>query len=226
MAVANTLKLFDAAKKVGVKRVVYVSITNPSIDSDLEYFSGKGKLEKALMESGLSYAILRPAVLFGGEDILVNNIAWGIRKFPVVGMFGDGSYRLQPIHVEDMAKLAVAEGLTTENKTIDAIGPETFTYRELIETIGKIIGVKKPVVSLPPMVAYYSLKIIGYLTKDVVVTKEEIKGLMDNLLYVDSPPTGETRLTQWAEDNKESLGKRYASELARRHDRSKAYYKL
>ena len=128
-AVRNTLTLFEAAKRAGVRRVVHVSITNPSEDSPLEYFSGKARLERALRESGLSYAILRPTVLFGKEDILINNIAWALRHLPVFGVFGDGSYRLQPIYVDDLAELAWRSGAGQENVVVNAIGPETFTYR-------------------------------------------------------------------------------------------------
>ena len=113
-AVNNTLVLFEAAKAAGVQRIVHVSITNPSEDSELEYFSGKAQLEKALIASGISYAILRPTVLFGKEDILINNIAWLLRKFPVFGIFGDGRYRLQPIYVDDLAQLAVEQGQESE----------------------------------------------------------------------------------------------------------------
>jgi len=131
-AVRNTETLFRAAKLAGVTRVVHVSITNPSEDSPLEYFSGKARLERALVESGLSHAILRPTVLFGKEDILVNNIAWALRRFPVFGVFGDGLYKLQPIYVDDLAQLAVEQGdeMAKANTLINAIGPETFTYRE------------------------------------------------------------------------------------------------
>ncbi len=131
-AVRNTLVLFEAARRAGVRRIVHVSITNPAEDSPLEYFSGKARLERALIESGLSYAILRPTVLFGKEDILINNIAWALRHLPVFGVFGDGRYRLQPIYVDDLAELAVRWGDATENVIVNAIGPETFTYRELV----------------------------------------------------------------------------------------------
>ena len=131
-AVANTLTLFKAAKEAGVERIVHISITNPSTKSHLEYFRGKAELEEVLMASGHSYAILRPTVLFGKEDILINNIAWMVRKFPLFGVFGDGQYRLQPIYVDDLASLAVAQGEHQENSIINAIGPETFTYRELV----------------------------------------------------------------------------------------------
>ena len=153
-AVANTLKLFAAAQEAGVQRIVHVSITNPSEDSPLEYFSGKARLERALRESGLSYAILRPTVLFGKEDILINNIAWALRHLPIFGVFGVGRYRLQPIYVDDLAKLAVEQGERRENVVIDAIGPETFTYRGLVQTIGEIIGARRPILGMPPALGY------------------------------------------------------------------------
>jgi len=222
-AVKNTITMFEAAKAAGVERVVHVSITNPSVDSHLEYFSGKAKLEVALQESGLAYAILRPTVLFGKEDILINNIAWALRRLPVFGVFGDGQYRLQPIYVDDLAALAVEQGQSRQNVIIDAIGPETFTYRGLVQTIGRIIGQPRPVIPLPPNIGYLTGLVIGKLVGDVMITREEIEGLMADLLHVDSPPAGQTKLTDWAKEQAAWLGRRYTSELARREDRRAAY---
>lgn len=222
-AVQNTLALFRAAQAAGVRRIVHVSITNPSETSTLEYFKGKAILEKGLIESGMSYAILRPTVLFGKEDILINNIAWTLRKFPVFGVFGDGQYKLQPIYIEDLADLAVKYGETAENVIINAIGPETFTYRELAATIGRLIGKRRLIISLPPFWGYLAGKILGKIVDDVMITREEIEGLMANLLYVDSPPTGNTKLTDWIQQNADSLGRKYTSELARRKDRISSY---
>ena len=222
-AVRNTITLFNSAKKAGVKKIVHISITNPSEDSHLEYFRGKAKLEKALMDTGLSYSILRPTVLFGNEDILINNIAWALHKLPVFAVFGDGHYRLQPIYVDDLAELAVEHGEKEENSIIDAIGPETFTYRELVQTIGRIIGRKRPIISAHPALVYIVGRIISLLVNDVLITREEIEGLMSNLLCVNSPPTGKTRLTDWIEEHAESLGRQYTSELARRIDRETEY---
>jgi NADH dehydrogenase len=223
MAVDNTLKLFRAAKEAGVKRIVHVSITNPSENSNLEYFRGKAMLERALIESGVSYAILRPAVLFGKEDILINNIAWVLRRFPVFCVFGDGSYRLQPIYVDDLAKLAVEHGKPSENTIINAIGTETFTYCGLVKTIGDIIGKRRPVIPTPPSVCYVAGIIIGKIYGDIMITREEIIGLMADLLYVNAPPAGETKLTDWAHKNSAVIGKRYTSELSRRFSRVESY---
>ena len=226
VAVENTLKLFNAAKQAGVPRLVHTSITNPSEDSPLEYFRGKAVLERALKESGLSYAILRPNVLFGHEDILINNIAWTLRKLPVFGVFGNGQYRLQPMHVDDFADLAVEQGKDRVNRVIDAIGPETFTYRRLVEEIGSIIGVKRPIVSVPPSIGYVAALLLGLFVSDVMITRDEVEGLMTDLLVTSSPPTGSIRLTDWAQKHAATLGKHYASELARRKNRQAAYETL
>jgi NADH dehydrogenase len=222
-AVRNSITLLESARRAGVERIVHVSITNPSEDSPLEYFRGKAQVEKALREMGLSYAILRPAVLFGREDILINNIAWILRHFPVFGVFGDGSYRLQPIYVDDLARLAVEQGRSRADAVIDAIGPETFTYRDLVEEVGRAIGKRRPIWSIPPGLGYVIGNVLGKLLGDVVVTRDEIHGLMAGLLYVESPPAGTTELTRWAREHADELGHRYASELARRTDRTSAY---
>lgn len=225
-AVENTLRLFEAAKRAGVGRVVHVSIANPSEDSPLEYFRHKARLEKALLESGLSYAILRPTLLFGGEDILINNLAWMLRRLPVIGVFGDGQYRIQPIHVEDLARLAVEHGARTENVVVDAAGPEVFTYRGLVEEIARIIGKRRLIMPVPPWAGALAMAALGKVLGDVIVTRAEIQGLMAGLLCVQSPPTGTTRLTEWARAHASTLGVRYASELARRKNRREAYGRL
>jgi NADH dehydrogenase len=223
VAVTNTQRLFAAAQRANVQRVVHVSITNADEHSPLEYFSGKGLLERDLAASGMSHAILRPTVLFGVEDILINNIAWVLRRFPVFGLFGDGSYRLQPIHVDDLAALAVRAGEDTADGITDAIGPEIFTFRELVACIAGAIGVRRPIIALPPALGYAVGWIIGRIVGDVIVTREEIEGLMAGLLWSTAPPTGATVFSEWALAHAARLGKQYASELARRQDRKTAY---
>ncbi len=223
IAVDNTLTLFQAAKEAGVTRVVHISITNPSEDSPLEYFHGKAVLERALRESGLSHAILRPTVLFGEEDILINNIAWLLRRLPVFSVFGSGDYRLQPIYVDDLARLAVAQGTERANVVVNAIGPETFTYHELVRSIGQAIGKPRPILSVPPALGFGAGWILGKLLGDVLITKPEIEGLMADLLYVESPPTGSTKLSEWARAHASTLGLRYHSELGRRRNRKREY---
>ena len=153
-------------------------------------------------------------------------IAWTLRRLPVFGVFGDGQYRLQPMHVDDFAALAVAQGKDRADRVIDAIGPETFTYRRLVEEISDIIGVHRLIVSVPPSIGYAVGTVLGKLLGDVMITRDEVEGLMTNLLVTSSPPAGMTRLTDWARKHAATLGKHYASELARRKDRQAAYEAL
>jgi NADH dehydrogenase len=222
-AVANTKVLFQAAKNAGVRRIVHVSITNPDIHSNLPYFSGKAELESALTSLGVSYCILRPTVLFGKEDVLVNNIAWSLRHLPMFGIFGDGNYKLQPIYVDDLAAAAVEKATGERNEIINAIGPETFTYRELVETVKRSLGLKRLIVSVPPGLGYWACRATGLLVQDVIITRQEIQGLMQGRLYVDAPPLGMTKLTEWIDRHRDTLGRHYTSEMARRVDRFSGY---
>lgn len=214
-AISNTRKLFRAAKAAGVRRVVHTSITNPSTDSHLPYFWGKKILEEDLQGSGMSYAILRPAVIFGKEDILINNIAWFLSHLPAFAIPGDGKYKLQPIYVEDMAALAVQVSQGTQNQIIDAIGPETYTFNELVKMIKSKKKSKCLLVNTPPWFAYWASLVVGKLVGDMVLTADEVEGLMDNLLVTDSPPAGETKLSEWVEANAQTLGNKYANEIKR-----------
>lgn len=216
-AVGNTQMLFSAAKVAGVKRIVHVSITQPSLDSPLPYFSGKARLEDDLKSTGIPYAIIRPTVIFGKEDILINNVAWLTRSFPFFAIPGDGKYRLQPIYVEDMADLAVDCGLRTDNITLDAVGPEVFTFIDLVRLIAKTIGKCPFLIPFPPMAALALSQIAGRFVGDVILTREEVYGLMANLLISDAPPTGKTSLTAWLEENKEKVGIEYHSEIKRHY---------
>jgi uncharacterized protein YbjT (DUF2867 family) len=222
-AVENSKVLFQAAKAAGVRRIVHISITNPDIHSNLRYFRGKAELEIALKELGVPYCILRPAVLFGKEDVLVNNIAWSLRHLPMFGIFGRGDYRLQPIYVDDLAAAAVEQALGNTNQVIEAIGPETFTYRGLAQTIQRELGLKRLIVGVPPWLGYWSCRLLGLLLRDLIITREEIRGLMEGRLCVDAPPLGATRLTDWIHEHRDTLGRHYTSELTRRIERTAAY---
>lgn len=226
LAVENTRKLFESARKAGISRIVHISILNASEGSSFEYFKDKAVVERLLKQSGLSYSILRPAVLFGREDILINNIAWFLRNFPVFDLFGNGSFKLQPIHVDDIALLAVAEGQKDENSVIDAVGPETYTYKELVKTIGNVIGKERLIMSVPPEIGYIASAAVGKLFGDITITWDEIRGLMGNLLYSDSPAVGTTKLSDYLKQNASTIGLRYSSELARRKNRLLSYEHL
>ena len=215
--VSNSRILIQAAKEAGVRRIVHLSIANPSLDSHLPYYSGKARVEKAIIESGLSYAILRPTVIFGAEDILINNIAWFVRHMPFFAVPGSGQYQLQPIFVEDIAELAVNAGQHESNLAIDAVGPEVFSFDDLVRLIAVAVHSKTRLVHVRPGVALSILRLVEPFVGDVVLTREEIDGLMANLLVSKEPPTGQTRFSEWLAQNQSILGVKYASELKRHY---------
>ena len=215
-ALENTRTLLAAAQEAQVGRIVHLSITNPSEDSPYELFRDKAIIEKLITESGLSYAILRPSVLFGPEGVLINNIAWMLRRFPVFGIFGAGKYKLRPIYADDLAKLAVTQGRGEENCIINAVGPETFTFNELVDAIGRAIGKRRLTMSISLKRGLEVIDKVEKISGDILLTQYEIESLMDNLYYVEGEPTGTTRLSQWLNENGKTLGQHYFSELERR----------
>jgi NADH dehydrogenase len=216
-AVRNTFALIRAAKMAGIQRIVHISITNPALDSDLPYFRGKALLEDEIKRSQIWYAIVRPTVIFGAEDILVNNVAFLLREFPVFFIPGDGSYGIQPIFAEDVAQIAVEAGRRPENMTIDAVGPETFQFRELVQLVAKAVGSRARLLNGPPWLALLAARVLGLALADVTLTRDELKGLMANLLVSSSAPTGRTKFSSWISETGATLGQHYASEVARHY---------
>ncbi|MCL2622845.1 MAG: NAD(P)H-binding protein, partial [Planctomycetaceae bacterium] len=214
--VRNSGILFEAAKRAGVRRIVHVSIANPSMDSPFEYYRGKAVIENKLRESGVSHSILRPTVLFGHGDILMNNIAWTLRRFPVVGYFGKGDYHIRPIHLDDFADLAVEHGMRDGNEIVDAVGPEDYPYKALLLTAAEILGLKNLLVPVPVWLGHSVAKVIGRVQNDIFLTRQEIGTLMANLLTSSAPTTGGISLREYLRKNRETIGRSYANELFRR----------
>ena len=214
-AVENSRVLFEAAAEAGVGRIVHFSVTNASSTSGLPYFRGKGRVEDILKGMGVPYAIIRPTLVFGEGDLLLNNLAWALRRFPVFPVFGKGDYPVQPIFAEELASQAVAAGSRSENVIADAAGPETLSFEELIRRLASAIGVRPRLVPTPPWVAYAATRLVGLALRDVVLTRDEVDGLMAGLLTSQASPTGATRLGDWIEHHSAGLGRRYASELRR-----------
>ncbi|MBV8056729.1 MAG: NAD(P)H-binding protein [Deltaproteobacteria bacterium] len=212
-AARNVKALIDAARQAGVNRFIHISITNASADSQLPYFRGKGVIEHYLMNSGLSYAILRPAIIFGSQDILLHNISWMLRRFPLFTIPGNGNYRLQPVFVGDLAELAANMANEQRNLAIDAVGPETFTFNELVALLARTVASKAWIVHVSPSVELILARIFSRLTGDVTLTRDEINGLMQDLLVSTNAPTAATRLSEWLARNADTIGTHYRSEV-------------
>jgi len=221
VAVENTRRLIEAARRAGVRRIVQTSIANPTA-SHSSYYRGKAALEDAVRASGLSYAIVRPTLLFGEGDVLINNIAWLIRHLPVFAIPGDGRYRLQPMHVKDHAGLLVDVGSQTADVVVDSAGPEIFTFDQLVHLLRRVVNVRTLVVHVPPALAMAGASVAGLVVRDMLLTREELDELMHDILVSREPPRGTTRLTDWLPLHRDDVGRRYASEMERHYRRARS----
>jgi nucleoside-diphosphate-sugar epimerase len=215
-AIANSRALFCAAKRAGVARVVHVSIANPSLESTLPYYRGKALVELALAEAGVPYSIVRPTLVFGGDrDVLVNNIAWILRRMPVFALPGSGGYRVQPVHVDDLARICEQSTQVEGDAIMDAAGPETMTFGELVRAVRSAVRAHSPIMHLPSAAISAASRALGLLVHDVVLTADEISGLTAGLLVSHDAPLGRIAFSNWLAENSGSIGGAYANELQR-----------
>jgi nucleoside-diphosphate-sugar epimerase len=214
-AVANSRLLFDAAARAGVRRIVHISITNPSLDSPYPYFRGKAQVERSLADTGVPSAIARPAILFGGDGVLINNIAWLLRRVPVFAVGGRGDYRVRGIHVDDLARLCVSLGAGTETVTVDAVGPQSLTFRELVDAVRAAVGSRAVVVDVPGPVLLALSRVLGAALRDTLLTRDEYQAMAGGLADSAAPATGDIVFTDWVAAHGAELGRDYANELDR-----------
>jgi uncharacterized protein YbjT (DUF2867 family) len=219
-AVERSHALITAARDAGVRRIVHLSVINAAPDAPTAYFRAKAAVEESLARSDVPHAIVRPTVTFGPGDILVNNLAWTLRRLPVFGIPGKGRYPIQPVHIDDIADLAVRVGSLAETVTVDAAGPDTFTFNEFVALVRRAIGSRSRIVHLPTWAALAGARLLGLVVRDVVLTRDEVTELQSELMVSADPPTGRVRLADWLAQHSDTLGRSWASELDRhfRHD--------
>jgi uncharacterized protein YbjT (DUF2867 family) len=215
-AIESSRMLFHAAKRAGVQRIVHVSITNPSLYSPLAYFRGKALVEYALAQTGVPYSIVRPTWIFGGDrDVLANNIAWILRRMPAFALPGNGGYSVQPVHVLDLARICTEAANATDDIVIDAAGPETMSFHDLVALVRVAVDTKAPILHMPPAMMAAAARGLGLVVGDVVLTADEIRGLMSGLLTSSEPALGQIAFSEWLTEHADTVGRAYANELER-----------
>lgn len=217
VAIDRTLRLLEAARRAGVRRVVHISVVNASETAPTAYFVAKARLEREVRGSGLSHAIVRPTLTFGAGDILVNNLCWVLRRFPAFAIPGDGRYRLQPVHVDDVAAIAVGAGVATDDLTTDAAGPDILTFNEFVSLLAAAVRRRPWLMHVPLTLALAASRALGLMVRDVMLTRDEVTELTSSLLVSEQPPAGMTSLRAWAEAHADLLGRSYHSELDRHY---------
>jgi uncharacterized protein YbjT (DUF2867 family) len=219
-AVHHSRLLFEAARDANVRRIVHVSVTKADQAPYLAYFAGKAEVEHALQASRVSHAIVRPSVVFGGEDVLINNIAWLLRRFPMFVIAGTGDYRVRPVHVEDVARICVDQANSSNNVVVDAVGPDTMTFEQMVRCIGNAVGSRAVLVHTHPKILLAIAWGLGRTLGDELMPAGELRGLMDELVTTDGPATGRVSFREWVYSRKDELGRAYVSELKRNYKRT------
>ena len=212
-AVENSRILFQAAKRAGCARSCTSRYSIRRSRRRTPTSAARRCVERALAETGLRYAVLRPSVLFCDRGVLLNNIAWLLRRVPVFCVGAGGSYRVRPTHVDDLAALALDSASWSDDRVVDAVGPERPTFLELVEQIRTAVGSRARIVSVPVPVLLGMSKVLGALMRDVLLTKDEYLSMAEGLADSDAPGTGSVRLSQWLSEHGDTLGRNYANEL-------------
>ena len=214
-AVANSKLLIEGATQAGIGRFVHLSVSNAASNSNLGYYRGKAEVEAALRTSRLSYSIVCPTLIVGPRDVLTNNIAWFLRRFPIFPIPDGGNYRLRPLTLGDAGRIVADETESSETAQIDAAGPEIMTFREYVHTVARACGLRRTVVGVPGNLALAALRLVQRFLKDVVLTREELLGLQQEALLSHQSPRAKESVTDWLRQNGETLGRRYANDLDR-----------
>lgn len=214
-AIENTKILLSAVKDAGIPRFVHVSVSNADKGTNLGYYRGKCDFEKMVIDGGVSHAIVRPTLIVGPNDVLTNNIAWFLRRFPIFFVPGGGNYRLQPITLNDTARIIADAVESKDSYTVDAAGPEVFTFREYVECIAKACHLKRLLINTPNWMSLAAIKAIEPVLGDIILTREELLGLEQELLYSHSTNIGKSSVSEWLKEYGGAIGRDYVNDIKR-----------
>lgn len=219
-AVDNSRMLIDAAKNAGVKRFVHISVSNAEKGTNLGYYRGKDQVERYLRESGLPYSIVKPTLIVGPGDVLTNNIAWFLRKLPFFAVPGGGHYRIQPVMLSEVARITADAAEASGNVEVDAAGQEILSFRAYVKMIARACKKRRWVFGAPTWMALPALRLVGLFLRDIILTREEVLGLKQELLVTSSSPLGKESVMDWLVENGQNLGRNYANDLNRHFRRT------
>jgi uncharacterized protein YbjT (DUF2867 family) len=216
-AVAETAVLIGAARQAGVRRIVHISVVGAAYEAPTPYVRAKAVVEDIVRSSGLEWSIVRPTLTYGPNDILVNNMAWALRRLPIYGLPGAGTYTIQPVHVDDVARICLELSDGEAGRTVDAAGPDILPFRVMVETVRSAVGSRSIVIPMPGWAVLTAGRLLGVIVRDVVLTPNEIEELTTSFLTSSEPPLGRIRFSEWVAANAGGLGRAWSSELARNY---------
>ncbi len=215
-AVARSTLLVEAAVRARVRRLVHVSVSNAAAGRTLGYYDGKARVDEVVRRSGLGHAIVRPTLVVGPGDVLTSNIAWLLRRLPLFLLPGAGRCRLQPVTLDDAARVVAGAAAAGADLDLDAAGPEILSFAEYVALVARAVGRRPWLAPAPRGLTLAALRLLSALLHDDLLTREELLGLEQELLVSRAPPTGASSVSAWLLAHGAGLGHRYVNDRRRR----------
>jgi uncharacterized protein YbjT (DUF2867 family) len=178
--VISTRRVIAACRSLGIRRLIHMSALGARAEAETAYHRTKWQAEEAVRASGLDWTIFRPSPIFGPGDGFSTTIARAMRRLPVFPVFGDGTYRVQPVAVEEVARcfLGALERPVTVGETYQVGGPEALTYNELLRRIAQALGLRRVFVHIPLSLAKVVVSIIQHLPGGPI-TRDQLTMLLE-----------------------------------------------
>ena len=179
--VEGTRRLLTAAREAGVRRFVHMSAVGARDEPGAtRYHRTKWRAEELVRSSGLSHAIFRPSIISGPENRPIRTLARLHRWSPLVPVFGDGSFAMQPVWIGDVA---LAFALAAERPALSGVfelgGPATLTYEEFVRAIGRAAGHPRRLVHVPLAVARAAAAALGVMGPLAPLTLDQLQMLVE-----------------------------------------------
>lgn len=197
LVVERTTQLIEAAEEAGVERIVHLSVGNPSLDSPYPYFRAKAEVEQRLAESPIPAGVVRPSLIFGGDNAMLNDLAWVLKRMPAFAIPGDGQYLVRPVHRDDVAALCLDAGARRDRTTVDAIGPDRMTYQAMVEAVRDAVGAKARIVHTPAPLVLVGARVLGAVLRAKLLTRDELLSTIDGIADAEGPATGSVSFFEW-----------------------------
>ncbi len=141
----GTKNIVAACREAGVKKIIYLSSLGTSANAQSAYHKTKYLAEQSVINSGLEWVIFRSSIIYGKGDGFLTIMSKIIRMLPFVPIFGDGEYKLQPIHINDLTEVMAAAAMDSRavGQIIDLGGPEQLEYVQVINYLKQALGKKR-----------------------------------------------------------------------------------
>ncbi len=156
--VEGTRRVLDAAKRAGVRKIVYVSFLRARPNCGSPYHESKFAAEELVREAGLDYTVVKPGVIYGRGDHMLDHLSHAFHTFLVFAFVGLRDQLIRPTAVEDLVRILAAAALRDprlKRKTVAVVGPETLTLRDAVRRVAGAVG-KRPLMFRMPLLFHYA----------------------------------------------------------------------